>query len=87
MNEVRSTHHQPSSRYGTDGRVETRKTGAAGLNDMTYLILSAIAAALLVGLLVLPVNMPGTAHHSARADMHTRDAPTALVKGPASFEA
>ncbi|WP_299628096.1 hypothetical protein [uncultured Tateyamaria sp.] len=87
MNEVTRTYHQPASRHSTDGRAETRETGATGLNDMTYLILSAIAAALLVGLLVLPVTMPGTARLWAQADLPAPLDSTVLAQNSVSVRA
>ena len=76
--------HQPASRRGTGVPVETRKTRAAGVNEMTGLILAAIATALLAGLLVLPVTMPGTKRLWAEADRPAPFGLAALAKGPVS---
>jgi hypothetical protein len=79
MNEDTSFCHQPTSRHGIGGPDEARKTTSPGLNDMIGLILAAIAAALLVGLMVLPVTMPGTARLWAEADLPAPFGPTTLV--------
>lgn len=84
MNEVTNTPHQAASRHGTGVPVVTRKSRAAGMNDMTRLILAAIASGLLAGLLVLPVTMPGTARLWAQAELPAPLGPTALAKGPVS---
>ncbi|WP_223426077.1 hypothetical protein [Tateyamaria pelophila] len=79
MNEDTSFCHQPASRHGIGGPDEARKTTSPGMNDMTGLILAAIAAALLAGLLVLPVTMPGTARIWAKADLPAPFGPETMV--------
>jgi len=87
MNEDTSFYHQPASRHGTGGRDEVGKTKSPGMNDMTSLILAAIAAAFLAGLLLLPVTMPGTARLWAEADLPAPFDPTTLVTRPMSVRA
>ena len=87
MNEDTSFCHQPASRHGIGGPDEARKTTSPGMNDMAGLILAAIAAALLAGLLVLPVTMPGTARIWAEADLAAPFGPTTLVTRLMSVEA
>jgi hypothetical protein len=79
MNEDTSFCHQPTSRHGIGGPDEARKTKPSGMIDMIGLIVAAIAAALLAGLLVLPVTMPGTARLWAEADLPAPFGPTTLV--------
>jgi len=79
--------HRQASHQDAVSSLRLRRTWAFKLDDMTRLIIAAILLALATGLLLLPVTMPGTAHHSARAVLPALEAPTALVKGPASFRA
>ena len=79
--------HRQASHQATVSPLRFRRTRAFKLDDMTRLIITAIVAAITAGLLLLPVTMPGTALYSARADLPALEAPTALVKGPASFRA
>ncbi|MEO9780498.1 MAG: hypothetical protein ABJH07_08140 [Sedimentitalea sp.] len=88
MNEDTSFWHQPASRQGIGGPGEARKTTSSGLKDMTGLILAAIAAALLAGLLVLPITMPGKARLWADADLPPSPfGPTTLVTRHMSVQA
>ncbi len=77
--------HRQVSHQDTVSPLRFRKTRAFKLGDMTRLIIMAIVAALTAGLLLLPVTMPGTALHSALAELPVPEAPTALINGPASF--
>lgn len=85
MNIDTTTAHRQPSHQDTVSPLRFPKHRAFKLGDMTRLIIMAIVAALTAGLLLLPVTMPGTALYSARADSPALEAPTALVKGPASF--
>ncbi|SHL81392.1 hypothetical protein SAMN05444414_1467 [Roseovarius marisflavi] len=87
MNIGTTTAHRQASHQDTVSPLRLRRTWAFKLGDMTRLIITAIVAALTAGLLLLPVTMPGTALHSARADLPALEVPTTLVKGPASFRA
>lgn len=79
MNEYRSFCHPPASQHGTGGGTRTRKTTSPRMNDMTGLILAAIAAAFLAGLLVLPITMPGTARLWSEANSPASFGPMTLV--------
>lgn len=87
MNEDTSFCHQPASRHGIGGPDKARKTKSPGMNDMTLLILAAIAAALLAGLLVSPFTMPGTTRLWAEADLSAPSGLTTLVTRPMSVQA
>tara|TARA_R110000787_G_scaffold280943_1_gene391959 strand:- start:145 stop:411 length:267 start_codon:yes stop_codon:yes gene_type:complete len=88
MNEDTSFWHQPASRLDIGDPGEARKTTSSGLKDMTGLILAAIAAALLVGLLALPITMPSKARLWADADLLPSPfGPTTLVRRHMSVQA
>ncbi|MCG7628476.1 hypothetical protein MHM88_11720 [Epibacterium sp. MM17-32] len=67
-------------RHHSGLHTDPKKTGTAGLNDMTLLILVAVAAACLAGLVLLPVTMPKAARLSAEAVFPAPNAPIAPGK-------
>lgn len=73
MNEIIGTAHTPTERRD-DRRSRMPSKPPIRIGEMTYLILIAVAAALLTGVLALPFTMPGRAF---------ADPPTAL--GAADF--
>ncbi|MCR9127111.1 MAG: hypothetical protein NXH82_13425 [Rhodobacteraceae bacterium] len=80
-------HSHATPRQGTG--ITRKRKAATGLamDDMTGLIIAAIAAALLAGLLVLPVTMPATSHHRAHTGLAAPDAPAAAIEGAKAFQA
>ncbi len=60
MNEIIGTTPTPTARRD-DRRSRTPSKPASRIGEMTYLVLIAVAAALLTGVLALPFTMPGRA--------------------------
>ncbi|MEY8842507.1 hypothetical protein AB9K41_26040 [Cribrihabitans sp. XS_ASV171] len=81
MNEIIGTKHTPT-RQGDDHRSRTPSKPLILIGEMTYLILMAVAAALLTGLLALPFTMPGRVFAEPPAALDAADLGHARASGP-----
>ena len=62
MSEMRNTTQPEAAKPGADAIDAPAKSWVFEMNDMTFLVITTIAAAFLVGILALPFTMPSAAH-------------------------
>ena len=67
MNETRYTTQPEAAKPGADAIDAPAKSSVFEMNDMTFLVVTTIAAAFLVGVLALPFTMPSAAHALSHA--------------------